>query len=111
MTAPATFSAASMQEARGKAEMVGDRSGHQPPEEIAGDVAGDVGGRCRGGVRGAAALAEIGERQRESRRHEEPLRDAERGEVVRSGAIASSDVGIESSARLKSTPSGGRSCG
>ena len=57
--------------------MVGDGRGHQPPEEVARDVAGDVGGGGRGGVGGAAALAEIGERQREGGRHAEALRHAQ----------------------------------
>ena len=67
-------------EVGGEAEMVGDRRRQQAPEQVAGDVAGDVGGERAGGVDGTAALAEIGQGQRERRRHEHALRHPQGGE-------------------------------
>ena len=60
--------------------MVGDGGREQAAEQVAGDVAGDVGGERPGGIAGAAVLAEIGQGQRERRRHEHALRDPQRGE-------------------------------
>ena len=73
-------------EIRRQAEIVGDRGRDQPADQIAGDVAGDVGGERAAGIHRAALLAEIGQRQREGRRHAQALRDAqhrEDGEVGR----------------------------
>ena len=53
--------------------MVGDGRGNQPPDQVARDIAGDIGGKRAAGVHRAALLAEIGERQREGRRHAQPL--------------------------------------
>ena len=50
-------------------------------------------------------LAEIGEREREGRRHAQPLRDRKIVNVVMSGACASSAVGMASRTRLIRIPS------
>ena len=73
-------------EIRGQPERVDDRGRHQPADQVAGDVAGDIGRERAAGVHRAALLAEIGQRQRERRRHAQALRDAqdrEDGEVGR----------------------------
>ena len=79
-TAPPRLSSGEDVEVGGEAQMVGDRRRQQTAEQVAGDVAGDVGGERAGGVAGAAALAEIGQGQRERRRHEHALRDPQGGE-------------------------------
>ena len=64
------------------------RGRHQPADQIAGDVAGDIGGERAAGIHRAALLAEIGQRQRERRRHAQSLRhpqDGEDGEIRRDG--------------------------
>ena len=73
-------------EVRRQAEMVGERRRHQAAEQVARDVAGDVGREGAGRVRSAALFGEVRERQREGRRHEKALGDAQRregGEVGR----------------------------
>ena len=70
----------------GEPEMVGDAGGDQPPDQIAGDVAGDIGGEGASRIGGGIVLAEIGQRQREGRRHAQSLRYAQQregGEVRR----------------------------
>ena len=49
-------------------------------DEVARDIARDVCGEGSGGIRIGAALAEVGEREAERRRHEHALRHPQRGE-------------------------------
>lgn len=67
-------------EIRSQPQMVDHAGGQQAAEQIGGDVARDVGGKGAGGIGGAGVLAEVGERQREGRRHAEALDDAQQGE-------------------------------
>ena len=66
--------------------MIGDAGRYQPADQVARDIAGDVAGERAAGVHRAALFAEIGKRQREGRRHAEPLhdpQDREGGEIRR----------------------------
>ena len=57
--------------------MIGHRGRDQPADQVACDVAGDVGGKRAAGIHRAALLAQIGERERERRSHEQALGDAQ----------------------------------
>ena len=59
--------------------MVHERGRHQAAEQVARDVAGDIGGERACRVRRAAAFGQIRQREREGRRHAQPLRDAQEG--------------------------------
>ena len=68
------------QEIAGDAEVVDQRGGAQPPDEVARDIAGDIGGEGAGQVLGGRMFAQMGEGQRECGGHAQALRDAQRGE-------------------------------
>ena len=72
-------------EVRGQAQVIGERRRDQPADQIARDIARDVGGEGAGRVGGAVFLAEIGERQRECRGHEDALHDAQQREGAEPG--------------------------
>jgi hypothetical protein len=62
--------------------------GRQSRSQIARDITGDIGGERAASIHRAALLSEIGQRQRENRRHAQTLRDAEdreQGEIGRDG--------------------------
>ena len=65
--------------------MIDEGRGHEPADQVARDVARDVGGESTGRVGGAAFLAEVGQRQREGRGHEDALHDAQQREGAEPG--------------------------
>jgi hypothetical protein len=68
------------EEVAGQPDRIGERRRQQPAEQVAGDVAGDVGGERTRHLLRAAVLGEVGQHQRECRRHAQPLHDPQRGE-------------------------------
>ena len=63
-----------------KPERTGQRGRHQPSEQIARDIARHIGRKRARNLAGAVLFRKISHRQRERRRHEHALRDAQRRE-------------------------------
>src|SRR5439155_21164204 len=75
-------------EVTGEPEVIDERGRHEASEEVARDIPRDIRREGAGGIGGAATFGQIRQRQRERRRHAQPLRDAQQGkcrEVGRDG--------------------------